>query len=83
MFLFHLPLRNEYPGRADYFPAYEIVLDELRDYRFYAEDLVHPSGQAVECLWSRFLDFCLAAGEREEIVLREKVLKRSAHRPLH
>ena len=74
---------TEYPGRADYFPAYEIVLDELRDYRFYAEDLVHPSGQAVECLWSRFLDFCLPAGEREEILAREKILKRSAHRPLH
>ena len=59
------------------------VLDELRDYRFYAEDLVHPSGQAVECLWSRFLDFCLPAGEREEILAREKILKRSAHRPLH
>ena len=74
---------TEYPGRADYFPAYEIVLDELRDYRFYAEDLVHPSGQAVECLWSRFLDFCLPAGEREEILAREKILKRSAHCPLH
>ena len=38
---------NAFPERCEYFPAYEILLDELRDYRFYAEDLVHPSQQAV------------------------------------
>jgi len=37
-----------------YFPSYEILIDELRDYRFYANDLVHPSGQAVEYIWSKF-----------------------------
>ncbi|MGN0202411.1 MAG: GSCFA domain-containing protein [Candidatus Cryptobacteroides sp.] len=74
---------TEYAGRADYFPAYEIILDELRDYRFYAEDLVHPSGQAVECLWSRFLDFCLPPEDREEISARDKQLKRSRHRQMH
>jgi len=37
-----------------YFPSYEIVLDELRDYRWYADDLVHPSDAAIELIWSRF-----------------------------
>ncbi len=37
-----------------YFPAYEIVMDELRDYRFYAEDLLHPSNTAVDLIWERF-----------------------------
>lgn len=37
-----------------YFPAYEIMMDDLRDYRFYAEDLLHPNTQAVEYIWSKF-----------------------------
>ena len=42
-----------------YFPSYEIVRDELRDYRFYADDLVHPSSMAVEYIWERFCEtFC-------------------------
>lgn len=43
-----------YPTKVYYFPAYEIVLDELRDYRFYADDMVHPSKVAVEYIWDRF-----------------------------
>ena len=41
---------------VEYFPAYEIVNDELRDYRFYREDMIHPSDQAVEYIWQRFGD---------------------------
>jgi hypothetical protein len=37
-----------------YFPSYEIVMDDLRDYRFYAEDLIHPSGQAIDYVWEKF-----------------------------
>ena len=68
---------------AEYFPSYEIVLDELRDYRFYAEDMVHPSAQTVAYIWSRFCDFALARGEKEELLAREKLFKRSQHRLLH
>ena len=39
-----------------YFPSYEIVLDELRDYRFYASDMLHPSQQAVDYIWERLVD---------------------------
>ena len=41
---------------ASYFPAYEIMNDELRDYRFYKEDMLHPSDQAVEYIWERLKD---------------------------
>jgi hypothetical protein len=42
-----------------YFPAYELVIDELRDYRFYAEDLVHPNYTATEYVWMKFVDTCM------------------------
>ena len=42
-----------------YFPSYEIMLDELRDYRFYAEDLVHPSPVAIKYIFNRFKEFCI------------------------
>lgn len=45
---------------VSYFPAYEIVNDELRDYRFYAEDMLHPSAQAVEYIWQRLSDTYLS-----------------------
>ncbi len=45
---------------ASYFPAYEIVNDELRDYRFYAEDMLHPSAQAVEYIWQRLSEVYLS-----------------------
>ena len=68
--------------RASYFPAYEILLDELRDYRFYAEDLVHPSPTAVEILWERFLDACVPAAEHARIRENEKAARAALHRSL-
>ena len=47
-------LLERYPDRVEYFPAYEIVNDELRDYRFYAADMLHPTEQAVDYIWERF-----------------------------
>lgn len=47
---------------GDYFPAYEIMMDELRDYRFYADDLIHPSQMAIEMIWQRFTEvYCSKA----------------------
>ena len=43
-----------------YFPAYEIVMDELRDYRFYATDMLHPSEQAVEYVWEQLVEWCFS-----------------------
>ncbi len=68
---------------AEYFPAYEIVLDELRDYRFYAEDMLHPSQVAVDYIWERFSDTYFSPSTRETMRLRLKEYKHSQHQPLH
>ena len=73
----------KFPDRCDYFPAYEIVLDELRDYRFYAPDMVHPSSQAVDYLWSRFVGFAVPESELSDLKVRQKAFLRSLHRPIH
>ena len=66
---------------ADYFPAYEILLDELRDYRFYSEDLVHPSPAAVTYIWHRFLDSFVLPSDLPAIRANEKAARTLAHRP--
>lgn len=50
-----------------YFPSYEIMVDELRDYRFYADDLVHPSSAAVEYIWSVFKDQLLTTEAKQDV----------------
>ncbi len=52
-----------------YFPAYELVIDDLRDYRFYAEDLVHPNYQATQYVWEKFTEACML--EETRILLKE------------
>lgn len=74
---------NTFPERCEYFPAYEILLDELRDYRFYAEDLVHPSQQAVSLIWNRFVDFAVPQSCLAELEARWKEARRSRHRNIH
>ena len=66
-----------------YFPSYEIMLDELRDYRFYADDLVHPSQMAVEYIWERFIEAYCTPQTRNEMTLALKRWKRTQHIPLH
>ena len=66
-----------------YFPSYEILLDELRDYRFFADDLVHPSSLAVNYIWERFADTFCTPQTCNEMQLQLKRWKQSQHRPLH
>lgn len=73
----------KFPERCEYFPAYEIVLDELRDYRFYAADMIHPSAQAVDYLWSRFVRFAMPESELPALDARRRELLRAQHRPIH
>lgn len=73
----------KFPERCEYFPAYEIVLDELRDYRFYAADMIHPSDQAVDYLWSRFVRFAMPESELSALDARRRELLRAQHRPIH
>lgn len=49
-----------YPEQTTYFPAYEIMLDELRDYRFYADDMIHPAPVAVNYIWQRLAENCMS-----------------------
>ena len=72
-----------FPDGTVYFPAYEILLDELRDYRFYAEDMVHPSLQAAEYVFGKFLSFAFPDEERSRLEERRKAFKASQHRPMH
>lgn len=73
----------KFPERCEYFPAYEIVLDELRDYRFYSPDMIHPSDQAVDYLWSRFVGFAVPPADLPELDSRRRDLLRSRHRPIN
>ena len=70
------------PG-CEYFPAYEILMDELRDYRFYAEDLAHPSHVAEEYIWENFISFAVPKDQMERIEENLKAWRRSQHRPMH
>lgn len=65
-----------------YFPAYEIVNDDLRDYRFYAADLAHPSDQAVDYIWEIFQETYLDPAGRQRLKEGEKLTRCSEHRPI-
>ena len=65
--------------RAEYFPAYEIVMDELRDYRFYAEDMCHPTSQTTEYILERFLGWALPADEKPVLEENIRRFRRSCH----
>ena len=67
---------------AHYFPAYEILLDELRDYRFYKEDMVHPTEQAVRYIWERFVDFAVDPKEKPVMKAAAELRKMLKHKPL-
>lgn len=73
----------KFPERCEYFPAYEIVLDELRDYRFYSPDMIHPSAQTADYLWSRFVRFAMPESELPALDARRRELLRAQHRPIH
>ena len=69
--------------QVSYFPSYEIMLDELRDYRFYAEDMVHPSPVAVEHIWQRFVDTYFSAHTQNEMRTLHQLWRDRHHRFLH
>lgn len=66
-----------------YFPAYEIVNDELRDYRFYQPDMLHPSQQTVDYLWERLVDSCFSLSAKEFLKEWEPVKEALGHKPFH
>ena len=66
-----------------YFPSYEIVLDELRDYRFFDEKMTHPTSVAVDVVWDRFQRATMLPAIREQAHFNAKQHKREKHIPLH
>lgn len=69
--------------QLSYFPAYEIMLDELRDYRFYAEDMVHPSSVAIEYIWQRFVETYMTMDTQNEMRTLHQLWRDRQHRFLH
>lgn len=68
---------------VDYFPAFEIMMDDLRDYRFYSKDLLHPSDTAIDYIWSKFSDRYFTP-ETKSFILRLTEIKTALHhKPFH
>lgn len=76
-------LQARYPQQVLYFPAYELMMDELRDYRFYAEDMIHPSETAVQYIWERFAETWLDAAARDTLEQVTEIQRALNHRPLN
>ena len=68
------------PEKASYFPAYEILLDELRDYRFYADDMIHPSSVAVDYIWQRMTENCMDTEMQQYLKDYEPVRRAKMHK---
>ncbi len=76
-------LRKRFPDRIFYFPSYEIVLDELRDYRFYAEDMLHPSPLAANHIWECFEESYFDEETRSIASQVEEINRALAHSPIN
>lgn len=72
-----------YPETVTYFPAYELINDELRDYRFYREDMLHPTDQAVEYIWQRFAEMFFSSTTKQFLEEWRPVKEAFAHRPFN
>ncbi|MCZ8229568.1 GSCFA domain-containing protein [Flavobacterium sp.] len=70
-------------GARGIFPSYEIMMDELRDYRFYADDMMHPSGLAIDYIWERFTTTQIDANAIATMELVQTIQKGLAHRPFN
>ena len=70
-------------GRCRYFPAYEIVMDELRDYRFYAPDLVHLNQMGMDHIWDKFQSLLFSEEVQQQMRVVGSVRKASEHRPFN
>lgn len=73
---------NAHKERIGYFPAYEILMDDLRDYRFYASDMLHPSDTAISYIWEKFCDTYMSQSTLEEAKRKRKEILKSRHRPI-
>ena len=79
--LLHPAAPSPLSAHLSYFPAYEIFCDELRDYRFYAPDMLHPSEQAVDYVWERLVDWCFSPAARAFMDEWRPIRQALQHRP--
>jgi hypothetical protein len=66
-----------------YFPAYEILMDDLRDYRFYKPDMIHPSEAAEEYIWQKFIEQYFDADLKAFLIRWKEIRSALAHKPFH
>ncbi|PIF05842.1 MAG: GSCFA domain protein [Draconibacterium sp.] len=76
-------LKGDFGKRMAYFPAYEIVMDELRDYRFYREDMIHLTEVAVDYIWEKFSEYYIDRKSRDTLRQVNKILLAKRHKPIH
>jgi len=75
-------LEQQFPGKVFYFPSYEITMDELRDYRYYADDMLHLNPLATRYIWEKFQSV-LVSGESQQIINDlEPLIRMEKHRAL-
>lgn len=74
---------SELYANVEYFPAYEIVLDDLRDYRFYDRDLLHPSSEAIDYIWKIFSKRYFTQDTAKFVKQWDEILHAMEHRPYH
>ena len=74
---------THHPSPITYFPAYEIMMDELRDYRFYAEDMLHPNQTAIDYIWLRFYEHYISESAAKLMEEVDAIQKGLAHRPFN
>ena len=68
---------------SSYFPSYEIMMDELRDYRFYAEDMIHPNKTAINYIWERFAETRISESSKLTMKEVETIQKGISHKPFN
>ncbi|MBQ0080087.1 MAG: GSCFA domain-containing protein [Alistipes sp.] len=72
-----------FASNAHYFPSYEIFMDELRDYRFYDTDMIHPAEQGIEYVWEKFKEFAISSNAYGLMEKVHKIMQAAGHHPLH
>ncbi len=76
-------VEKENPSQLHYFPAYEIMMDELRDYRFYTSDMIHPSALAIDYIWEHFTTVWMTPATLTTLKKIATLLKRLQHKAFH
>jgi len=74
---------DEFPDNFYYFPSYELMMDELRDYRYYSEDMLHPNDTAVKYIFEQFSKTFFTTDTKNKVLLAQRYEKLVQHRPIH